>query len=65
MIFGTNYKTGPERVADSIIKNINLDTSPSKRTILGSESAVLNLRPVEQERQIGKPGKFRMGPQSN
>lgn len=50
MIFGTNHKTGPERVADSIIKNINLDTSPSKRTILGSETAVLNLRPTEINR---------------
>ena len=65
MFFGPNHKTGVERIAESIIKNNQLDTSPSKKTLTGSDSAVLNLRAQDPHRVLGRPGRFRHGPQSS
>ena len=53
MKFGS-YQTGTERLADSILKSQALDPSPSKRTALGSDEAVLNLRPVDETRMLGR-----------
>ena len=41
-------------MADSILRSQVLDPSPSKRTALGSDVAVLNLRPVDESRMLGR-----------
>ena len=46
MKFGS-YQTGTERLAESIMTQQALDPSPSKRTDVGSDLKVLNLRPVD------------------
>lgn len=58
------YKTQAERVADQILKNKELDSSPSKRTLVGNEYAVLNLRPDEPDKYVARKGNFRMTGQS-
>ena len=40
-----NYQTGTERLAHSIMASGTLDPSPSRRTQVGSDEAVMNLRP--------------------
>ena len=64
MKFGS-YQTGVERLAESIMKQNGLDVSPSKRTALGSDVKVLNLRPVDQSRMLGRPGHLRVKAQSS
>ena len=64
MKFGS-YQTGTERLAVSIIQNQGLDTSPTKRTSLGSDQKVLNLRPDDQTRMLGRPGHLRVKAQSS
>ena len=54
-----NASTSPERIANSIIFNQKLDIEPSKRTILGSDIAVMNLRPLDETRMVGHTGPFR------
>jgi len=44
MKFG-GYATGTERLAEVILRNQSLDPSPSRRTLIGNEVKVLNLRP--------------------
>jgi len=39
------HQTTIERVASNILDNKNLDPSPSRRTLFGSDEAVLDLRP--------------------
>jgi len=63
MLFGSP-RSGAERVAENISKNLSLDTSPSKRYILGSDIAILNLRPNDPDKIIGRPGRFRQKAQS-
>lgn len=62
MMFGS-ARAGPERVADKIRQNLILDTSPSKRFLLGSDEAILNLRPVDSDKWVGS-GRFRFNAQS-
>ena len=64
MKFGS-HQTGAERLADSILQSQNLDPSPSKRTALGSDLAVLNLRPEDQSRMLGRSGHLRVKAQSS
>jgi hypothetical protein len=59
MLFGS-YRTGTERLAEAVIRNQSLDTQPSKKVELGNEIALLNLRPPEPEKNLGKPGRFRL-----
>lgn len=63
MKFGS-FQTGTERLAQSILQSQALDPSPSKRTQLGSDIAVLNLRPEDQQRMLGRPGHLRVKAQS-
>lgn len=63
MLFGS-YRTGTERLAEAVIRNQSLDTQPSKKVELGNEIALLNLRPPEPEKYLGKPGRFRLKGQS-
>ena len=63
MLFGSP-RSGAERVVDSIKKNLNLDTSPSKRFLMGSDEAILNLRPNDPDKQVGRSGRFRHKAQS-
>lgn len=58
MQFGS-YKTQAERVADQIVKNKEFDSSPSKRTLIGNEYAVLNLRPDQPDKYLARKGNFR------
>lgn len=58
MLFGS-VRSGTERVAESIVKNLELDTSPSKKYLLGNDLAILNLRPEEPEKLLGRNGRFR------
>jgi hypothetical protein len=58
MLFGS-FRTGAERLVSEIVKNTNLDTSPSKKFLLGNDFAMLNLRPSEPDKFIGRPGRFR------
>ena len=58
--FGTNI----ERVAERMIINQSLDTAPSGRTLLGSDEAVMNLRPQEKQKFLGHDGTFRLKAQS-
>ena len=58
MKFGS-YQTGTERLAESIMHSKGLDPSPSKRTLMGSDEAVLNLRPEDNSRMLGRPGHLR------
>jgi len=53
------YATNIERVAQRIVTNQGLDTSPSNRTILGSDEAVMNLRPQLKEKFLDHDGSFR------
>ena len=64
MKFGS-YQTGTERLAVSIMQNQGLDTSPTKRTALGSDQKVLNLRPEDHTRMLGRPGHLRVKAQSS
>ena len=64
MKFGS-YQTGAERLAYSILKQQALDPSPSKRTVVGSDIAVLNLRPEDHTRMLGRPGHLRVKAQSS
>jgi len=57
MMFGSP-RAEIERVVDSIQKNMYLDTSPSKRYLMGSDEAILNLRPVDSDKWVGS-GRFR------
>jgi hypothetical protein len=58
MLFGS-VRSGTERVAESIVKNLELDTSPSKKYLLGNDLAILNLRPEEPDKLLGRNGRFR------
>ena len=64
MKFGS-YQTGTERLADQIMQSQGLDPSPSKRTALGSDQKVLNLRPEDHSRMLGRPGHIRLKAQSS
>ena len=59
MKFGS-HQTGTERLAESILLSQALDPSPSKRTELGSDIAILNLRPEDKTRMLGRPGHLRV-----
>ena len=59
MKFG-GYATGTERLAEVILRNQTLDPSPSRRTLIGSDVKVLNLRPELQDKFLGSPGHFRI-----
>jgi hypothetical protein len=63
MLFGSP-RSGAERIAESIHKNLTLDTSPSKKYLLGDDIAILNLRPNDPDKLIGRPGRFRQKAQS-
>ena len=63
MLFGS-VRSGTERVVENIVKNLELDTSPSKKYILGNDLAILNLRPEEPEKLLGRNGRFRHKAQS-
>ena len=63
MLFGS-VRSGTERVVENIVKNLELDTSPSKKYILGNDLAILNLRPEEPEKLLGRNGRFRQKAQS-
>lgn len=58
MLFGS-YRSGTERLVSEIVKNQTIDTSPSKKVLFGNEIALLNLRPPEPEKNLGRPGRFR------
>jgi hypothetical protein len=58
MLFGS-FRTGTERLVSEIIKNQTIDTSPSKKVIFGNEISLLNLRPPEPEKNLGRSGRFR------
>jgi len=49
------FKTGIERLADALVQQGHLDPSPTRRTELGSDMAVLNLRPNDFARMLGAP----------
>lgn len=63
MLFGS-ARSGTERVVESIVKNLGLDTSPSKKYLLGNDLAILNLRPEEPDKLLGRNGYFRHKAQS-
>ena len=63
MLFGS-ARSGTERLAENIAQNLTLDTSPSKKFLLGNDIAILNLRPNEPDKLIGRPGRFRHKAQS-
>lgn len=59
MLFG-GYKTGTERLVQQIVvNNQSIDTTPSKLQDFGNDSALLNLRPEETEKHVGRSGRFR------
>lgn len=58
MLFGS-FRTGTERLVSEILKNQTIDTSPSKKVIFGNEISLLNLRPPEPEKNVGRTGRFR------
>jgi hypothetical protein len=58
MLFGS-FRTGTERLVSEIVNNQSIDTSPSKKVIYGNDISLLNLRPVENEKNLGRPGRFR------
>jgi hypothetical protein len=58
MLFGS-YKTAAEQLVSDLVKNQNIDTSPSKLYLVGNDIAILNLRPNEPEKMIGRSGRFR------
>jgi len=51
-------------VASNILENKQLDPSPSHRTLMGSDEAVLDLRPDLKDRFIAGEGHFRLKHQS-
>ena len=59
-----NFQTGTERLAQSILNSGTLDPSPSRRTMIGSDVAILNLRPVDTSRMLGRSGHLRVKAQS-
>ena len=59
MKFG-GHATGAQRVAETILKQQHLDTSPSFRTLAGSDEKVLSLRPTREDKMLGRPGPFRL-----
>ena len=55
-----NFQTGTERLAQSIMLSTSLDPSPSRRTQVGSDEAVMNLRPEDTAKMLGRPGHLRV-----
>ena len=58
MLFGS-YRTGTERLVSEIVRNQTIDTAPSKKYLLGNDIAILNLRPAEVDKVVGRNGRFR------
>ena len=60
MHFGAKCKTDIERVAKSMVENQLRDPMPNQKSILGLESKVMNLRPLEKNKHMS-PNDFRYG----
>jgi hypothetical protein len=52
MEFGSSCKNDYERITQSVFENMRRDPFPSKKSILGKDELVMDLRPFEKTKHV-------------